>query len=93
MLVAQGGQCANGGCKATVPGGRGTWHVDHDHLTGKVRALLCNACNTALALQGDGYDNDRIVGLYEYAVEHGPPLIGGPGALFVLKDSEVRAAA
>lgn len=50
MLVAQGGVCAickneesdtrNGTVKALA--------VDHDHKTGKVRALLCAACNTGL---------------------------------------------
>jgi len=27
--------------------------VDHNHGTGKVRALLCPACNTAIGLLGD----------------------------------------
>ena len=41
MFQAQGGRCALcGGAKALV--------VDHDHATGKVRALLCHRCNTSL---------------------------------------------
>lgn len=47
MLVAQDGRCALFQvCGSTEPGGRwNRWHVDHDHVTGKVRGLLCNDCN------------------------------------------------
>jgi hypothetical protein len=41
MLVEQGGLCAI--CK-TAPAA----HVDHDHATGAVRALLCFGCNGGL---------------------------------------------
>lgn len=47
MLAAQGGRCALFAvCGATEPGGGKTqWAVDHDHATGRVRGLLCLACN------------------------------------------------
>ena len=27
--------------------------IDHDHVTGEIRGVLCNNCNTALGLVGD----------------------------------------
>ncbi len=30
--------------------------IDHNHLTGEVRGVLCNNCNTALGLVGDNVD-------------------------------------
>jgi hypothetical protein len=46
MLAAQGGTCAL--CPTPTPGGKGRFHVDHCHDTGKVRGLLCMRCNTGI---------------------------------------------
>lgn len=56
-------------CDTDEPGGRGRWHVDHNHRTGKVRGLLCQACNLML---GHGRDSTRILtrGI-EYLERHG----------------------
>ena len=32
------------------PRGRGRYHFDHEHLTGKFRGLLCATCNPAIGL-------------------------------------------
>lgn len=45
MLAAQAGVCAI--CHRPPTNGR-DWHVDHNHETGQVRALLCGRCNTAI---------------------------------------------
>lgn len=50
LMMAQGGVCAI--CGRTNPSGRAL-HVDHDHVTGRVRGLLCVRCNVALGRFGD----------------------------------------
>jgi Recombination endonuclease VII len=48
MSDAQGGVCAI--CKEPNGTGKRDWrlHIDHDHETGEVRALLCTRCNLAV---------------------------------------------
>ena len=38
--------------------------VDHDHLTGKIRGLICNACNLAIGNAGDSPDRLRRMADY-----------------------------
>lgn len=62
MLITQGGVCAI--CATTQPGGQGTWHVDHDHSSGKIRGLLCQRCNVGLGNFQDQPDRLRVAANY-----------------------------
>lgn len=46
MLANHSGKCDI--CRTTKPGGRGDWHVDHNHSTGRLRGILCSLCNSHL---------------------------------------------
>lgn len=47
MLIQQGNACAI--CETTTPGRNNEFFaVDHDHVTSKVRGLLCFSCNIVL---------------------------------------------
>lgn len=54
LLETQGGVCAICGNGETAKGIR-QLSVDHDHVTGQVRGLLCNRCNPML-----GYARDDV---------------------------------
>jgi hypothetical protein len=65
LVNAQGGRCAI--CATTEPGGKGRWHVDHDHLCCGVRksscghcirGLLCTRCNIGI---GNLRDDPKII--------------------------------
>lgn len=62
MLEEQGGKCAI--CFATEPGGRGSFHVDHNHTTGEVRGILCASCNLMLGKTDD--NTDKLKRAIEY---------------------------
>lgn len=76
LLERQGGRCPI--CRTDTPGGKGTWHIDHDHACcpkkgrscGKcVRNLLCNSCNTGLGLFGDNVK--FLLSAAKYLESHG----------------------
>lgn len=45
-------------------------HVDHDHVTGKIRALLCHHCNLLLGNAKDSIDRLRLA--IAYLEQHHP---------------------
>lgn len=61
MYREQGGLCL--GCKK-----RDAVCVDHDHVTGLVRGLLCKPCNSALGFAEDSVD--ILTGLAAYLDRH-----------------------
>ena len=69
MLELQGGKCAL--CPKESPGGRHAqahWCVDHDHVTGKVRELLCNDCNLVLGIIKDS--PEHLGRMITYILKH-----------------------
>lgn len=65
-LSAQGGKCATPKCNNTNESK--TLHVDHDHLTGDVRGLLCFRCNAVLGQVND--DKEILQNLIDYLNMH-----------------------
>jgi hypothetical protein len=53
MLTTQGGGCAI--CKREVVlfTGKTGAHIDHDHVTKKIRGILCSGCNRMLGCAQD----------------------------------------
>jgi hypothetical protein len=67
LIALQGNACAV--CKTTQPGGRGErWHIDHDHVTGQVRGLLCQLCNVGIGNLRD--DPQIIMAAAQYVTAH-----------------------
>lgn len=72
-LEKQHGLCANRACGKEISlEVKGTMKnravIDHDHKTGKFRALLCSHCNGSLGLIET--KRNMLLGLIEYLTEH-----------------------
>ena len=59
MFEAQNKACAI--CKSHEPYSKFGWHVDHCHISGAVRGILCNRCNTSMGMAGDSIDRLRAM--------------------------------
>lgn len=66
MFEEQGGRCKICGRHQSVLEKR--LNVDHDHVTGNVRSLLCGFCNTALGSFNDS--TELLQKAIEYINEH-----------------------
>ncbi len=62
MLADQGFCCAGCGLHQNILEKK--LNVDHDHITGKIRGLLCGSCNRALGLVKDNIET--LVRLHKY---------------------------
>jgi hypothetical protein len=62
ILKSQNYLCAI--CKKMEPTKNKNLCVDHCHITGKIRGLLCNKCNVGIGMLCD--DEDIVKNAYEY---------------------------
>lgn len=66
LLDRQSGRCAICGVRADSPrnSGKSVLSIDHDHVTGQVRGVLCSTCNLGLSYFRD---NTRV---FNRAIEY-----------------------
>jgi len=69
MFETQGRRCAI--CRSDRPGTpSGRFFIDHDHATGRVRAILCGHCNSAVGYVRE--DPAIALAVAEYLFKHKP---------------------
>lgn len=82
LVEGQGGLCAL--CRQRAP-----QHVDHDHVTGKVRGALCSGCNQGL---GNFYDDpDALRAAADYVERHREQERPAPRWVALHPDAALRA--
>jgi hypothetical protein len=70
MVVGQGGRCrVCGRCPEK------NFHIDHDHVTGRIRGLLCSSCNHAIGLMGESPQRLRRAADYVTRPKRRPPVL------------------
>lgn len=65
QLERQGNACAI--CRTTDPkrkGSKSPWHIDHCHVTGRIRGVLCALCNLGLGQFRDSPDLLEAAAVY-----------------------------
>lgn len=74
-FLSQNQRCAS--CGTSEPGGQyNRWCVDHDHLTGLKRGILCNACNLALGYAKDSIRNlQSLIGYLQFKPDYNLEII------------------
>lgn len=70
LIETQRGLCAICGQPETIKRGEAlkALAVDHDHITGKIRELLCQRCNTVLGIVDDNIE--ILDTMIEYLLKH-----------------------
>lgn len=76
MMYRQKGNCA--ACKRTldVSKPKTSPHIDHDHVTGKVRGILCRMCNIGIGHFDD--DTEAMLAAVSYLKKHKNPDVPVP---------------
>lgn len=85
LVKSQDNKCAL--CKTKDHGRKtiavGHWMVDHNHETGEVRGLLCNACNTAIGHYEKLMREVGEVVVHDYLTRPGPVAKAPPVETFI----------
>ena len=61
-LEAQNHKCAI--CRVELSNGGGLTHLDHNHTTGEIRAILCTNCNRGLGHFKESIENLKSAIIY-----------------------------